>query len=170
MTTEDDARRVVDTELDRLHERFGAFDVTETAVENDPGFYEHGLDHVRRTGMLADAGALVRDRRDRTLLVRHPAAPETWTTPGGGYEAGDGSLVATAIREVREETAVRCTIMDIRSARIKTIEHRDEQRSYQMLTVAFVARGEGLASAAGDEEILEAQWFADPPDEFGNND
>lgn len=55
MTTEDDARRAVDTELGRLHERFGAFDVTETTVENDPDFYEHGLDHVHRTGMLADA-------------------------------------------------------------------------------------------------------------------
>ncbi|EMA42275.1 hypothetical protein C448_11081 [Halococcus morrhuae DSM 1307] len=170
MTTEDDARRAVDTELGRLHERFGAFDVTETTVENDPDFYEHGLDHVHRTGMLADAGALVRDRRDRTLLVRHPAAPETWTMPGGGHEAGDGSLVATAIREVREETVVRCAVTNIRSARITTIEHRDEQRSYPMLTVMFVARGEGSASAAEDEEILEAQWFADPPDEFGNND
>lgn len=90
--------------------------------------------------------------------------------PGGGHEAGDGSLVATAIREVREETVVRCAVTNIRSARITTIEHRDEQRSYPMLTVTFVARGEGSASAAEDEEVLEAQWFADPPDEFGNND
>jgi ADP-ribose pyrophosphatase YjhB (NUDIX family) len=170
MTIEDDARRVVDIELDRLHERFDAFDVTEATVENDPDFYDHGLDRIRRTGMLADAGALVRDRRGRTLFVRHPAAPETWTTPGGGYEAEDESLVATAIREIREETTVSCAVTEIRSVRIKTIEHRDEQRSYPMLTVAFVAHGEGSASAAEDEEILEARWFADPPDEFGNND
>lgn len=170
MTMENDARTAVDAELDRLHGRFGDFDVTETTVTNDPDWYEHGLDLVRETGMLADAEALVRDSRGRVLLIRHPDASETWATPGGGYEAGDDSLVTTAVREVREETAVRCEITDVLTARVRTIEHRDEQRSYPMLTVSFAARGGGSASAVDDEEILDARWFADPPDEFGNND
>lgn len=64
MTTEEDARVAVDAELDSLDERFGDFELTETTVENDPAFYEHGLDRVGETGMLADAGALVRDERN----------------------------------------------------------------------------------------------------------
>lgn len=169
MTTESDAHSAVDAELDGLCERFGDFEVTETTVENDPGFYDHGLDLVCEAGMLADAGALVRNSQGRVLLVRHPDTPAMWVTPGGGYEVGDDSLVATAIREVREETAVHCAITDVRSARVNTIEHRDEQRSYPMLTVDFSARADGMASAVDDEEILEARWFADPPADFENN-
>jgi ADP-ribose pyrophosphatase YjhB (NUDIX family) len=172
MAIEDDARAAVAAERERLAERFGAFEVTATRVENDPAFYEHGLDLVRETGMLADAGALVRDPRGRVLLVRHPDAPETWGTPGGGYEAVDDSLAATAVREVREETGVRCEVTDVLAARVKTIEHGEEPRSYPMLTTEFAAHSGGEsaearpgqpASATGDEEILAARWFVDPP-------
>jgi ADP-ribose pyrophosphatase YjhB (NUDIX family) len=163
MAIEDDACMAVATERGRLAERFGAFETTTTRVKNDPAFYEHGLDLVRETGMLAEAGALVRDPRGRVLLVRHPDAPETWGTPGGGYEAVDDSLAATAVREVREETGVRCEVTDVLAARVKTIEHSEEPRSYPMLTTEFAAHGNGAASATDDEEILEARWFAEPP-------
>ena len=169
MTIEEDAHVAVDAELDRLDDRFGDFELTETSVENDPALYEHGLDRVRETGMLADAGALVHDERNRVLLVRHPDTPGSWVRPGGGYEAGDDSLVATAVREVEEETAVRPVVTDVLSARVRTIEHRDEQRSYPMLRLQFGARGGGSVSAANDDEILEARWFADPPSDFENN-
>ena len=163
MAIEDDACMAVAAERGRLAERFGAFETTTTRVENDPTFYEHGLGLVRETGMLAEAGALVRDPRGRVLLVRHPDAPETWGTPGGGYEAVDDSLAATAVREVREETGVRCEVTDVLAARVKTIEHSEEPRSYPMLTTEFAAHGNGAASATDDEEILEARWFAEPP-------
>lgn len=169
MLTENDARTAVETELDRLYGYFGAFEVTKTTIENDPEFYEHGLGLIKETGMLADAGALVCDSQGRVLLIRHPDAPDSWATPGGGYEAGDESLVATAVREVGEETTVCCGITGVRSARVKTIVHRDAQRSYPMLTVEFSARGDGPASAVDDEEILEARWFADPPADFESN-
>jgi ADP-ribose pyrophosphatase YjhB (NUDIX family) len=164
MAVEDDASTAVAAEIDRLRERFGDFLVDETRVENDPDYYEHGLDLVRENGMLADAGALVHDARDRLLLIRHPDAPETWGTPGGGYEVDDDSLTETAVREVREETDIDCEVTDVLAARVKTIEHRDEPRSYPMLTVEFGARGSGTVSAAADEEVLEAQWFAEPPE------
>ena len=163
MAIEDDACMAVAAERGRLAERFGAFETTTTRVENDPAFYEHGLGLVHETGMLAEAGALVRDPRGRVLLVRHPDAPETWGTPGGGYEAVDDSLAATAVREVREETGVRCEVTDVLAARVKTIEHSEEPRSYPMLTTEFAAHGNGAASATDDEEILEARWFAEPP-------
>lgn len=159
MTVEDAARAAVTAELDELRERFGGFAVEETRVENDPDFYEHGLELVRETGMLADAGALVRDRRNRLLLIRHPDAPETWGTPGGGYEAGDDSLVETAVREVSEETGVHCSVTAVCAARVKTIDHRDDSRSFPMLTVEFAADGNGVVSAAEDDEVLEARWF-----------
>ena len=163
MTIEDDARTAVDGELARLRERLDEFVLVETRVENDPSFYEHGLDLVREIGMLADAGTLVRNPHDHVLLIRHPNTPETWGTPGGGYKGGDGSLAATAVREVREEASVECEIDDVLAVRVKTIEHHDEPRSFPMLTVEFAARGEGTATVAADEEVLAAAWFDDPP-------
>ena len=165
----DAARAAVARELARLRDRFGTFEVHETTVENDPDYFEHGLDLVREHGMLADAGATVHDDHGRVLAIRHPEAPEEWGTPGGTFE-GEDSLVETAVREVREETSVECEVTGVRWARVKTVEHRDADRSYPMLTVEFDARGSGEPSAVDDDEVLEARWLATSPAGFGEPD
>lgn len=167
MAVEDVARAAVDEELDRLRDRFGAFTVHETTAENDPGYYAHGLDLVREHGMLADAGATVRDDDGRLLAIRHPEAPDEWGTPGGLRE-GNEPLEETAVREVREETGIAAEVTGIRWVQVTTIVHRDDDRSYPMLTVEFDATGTGEPSADVDDEILEARWLADPPDGFGD--
>jgi ADP-ribose pyrophosphatase YjhB (NUDIX family) len=164
VTLETEARRATDRELAALRDPFGEFPVEETTVENDPEYYRHGLDAVREAGMLADAGAWVVDDADRVLLVRHPDEPGAWGTPGGRYEAADDSLASTAVREVREETDIECEVTGVWRASRKRIDHREDDRSYPMLTVEFEARGSGEPTAGGDDEVLEARWFDAAPD------
>ncbi|KAB7515533.1 NUDIX hydrolase [Halosegnis rubeus] len=156
------ARRAVAAEQRRLFDRFGERRVDSICVENTPDRYEAGLQLVEQYGMLADAGAVVRDDSDRLLLIRHPEG-DGWGHPGGGYER-DGSLAATARREVREETGVDVTITGLRYVREKTIVHAgDSSRTYPMLTAIFDAHGSGPATAGDDEEVLTARWFETLP-------
>lgn len=106
------------------------------------------------------------DTDGRALFIRHLDAPETWGVPGGGHEPGE-SHAETAHREVREETGIECEITGIWRARRKTIvleNERDQQ--LHTLTVQFDAQAmkTGKASVVGDEEVLEAKWFATLPE------
>lgn len=60
---------------------------------------------------VACVGAIVRDDRDRLLLVRRGTAPGKgrWSIPGGRVEAGEGSALA-AVREVQEETGLQVAV------------------------------------------------------------
>ena len=60
---------------------------------------------------IAAAGAIVRDDRDRLLLVRRGREPGRglWSIPGGRVEPGEGAREA-AVREVEEETGVRVVV------------------------------------------------------------
>lgn len=60
---------------------------------------------------VAAAGAVVRDRRGRILLVRRGHDPQAgrWSVPGGRVEPGE-TFREAAIREVREETGVEVVI------------------------------------------------------------
>jgi ADP-ribose pyrophosphatase YjhB (NUDIX family) len=155
----------VATRLATLEERFGAFPVRERERTNDPEYFETGVDRAL-DGWRGDAGAFVRDADGRVLLIRHADAPERWGTPGGGHEPGE-SFATTARREVREETGVDPDLTGVHEAIRTEVRHeRDAERAFTMLTVHF----EGVVQAAapevdvGDDEILEARWFASPPD------
>jgi 8-oxo-dGTP diphosphatase len=56
-------------------------------------------------GRRLGAAAVVRDCEGRVLLVRHTYGRLNWELPGGASEPGE-SIVATAVREVREETTL----------------------------------------------------------------
>lgn len=164
------ARLGASRELNALRERFGMYDLVEERTVNEPELYEGGLEIVEEYGMLADAGAIVRDEDGRVLLIRHAEA-DGWGHPSGMYE-GESSLVETAEREVRESTGVEATVTGFRYVREKHIV-RDVERevepgdllppSYPMVTVIFTAEGSGDASAADADEVLEARWFDEPP-------
>ena len=100
----DRMRADVDAELDRLRGRFGAFPVHEETVENEPDYFESGVE-LAREGWRGDAGAFVVDDDGRVVFIRHEGAPDSWGLPGGGHEPGEGHL-ETALREVREETGI----------------------------------------------------------------
>jgi 8-oxo-dGTP diphosphatase len=60
---------------------------------------------------VACAGAVVRDDRDRLLLVRRGTEPGRglWSVPGGRVEPGE-TPAAAAVREVEEETGLRVRV------------------------------------------------------------
>lgn len=166
------ARLGASRELNALRERFGMYDLVEERTVNEPELYEGGLELVEEYGMLADAGAIVRDESGRVLLVRYPEV-DGWGHPSGMYR-GESSLVETAEREVRESTGVEITVTGFRYVREKHIVREVEREvdpgdllppSYPMVTVIFAAEGSGDASAAGDE-VIDAQWFDELPDDL----
>ncbi|WP_436925231.1 NUDIX hydrolase [Halosimplex amylolyticum] len=163
MTVDEQTREDVDRRLARLTAEFGEFPVVEETVENDPDFFESGVEMVRE-GWIGDAGAFVTDGDDRALLIRHEGEPDRWGTPGGGHEPGE-TMAETARREVREETGIEVDLAGVFRARRKTAVHEnDPDRRFQMLTVWFDADAQATEIDIGDDEIVEARWFAEPPD------
>ncbi|WP_440990882.1 NUDIX hydrolase [Haloarchaeobius baliensis] len=156
----DRMRADVAAELDRLRERFGEFPVHEETVENEPGYFESGVE-LAQEGWRGDAGAFVVDGRNHALFIRHEGAPDTWGLPGGGHEPGE-THVETALREVREETGIEAAAVDVFQAIRKRIVHAERpDRTLTMLTVHVDARPVGdTGVAVGDDEVLEARWFA----------
>ncbi|NGM68642.1 NUDIX domain-containing protein [Natronolimnobius sp. AArcel1] len=162
MPIKDRSKREVDRRLSRLRDEYGTFPVDEKTVTNDPEFFEHGRDLVK-DGWIGDAGAWVTDDSNRVLLIRHSGSTDQWGTPGGGHEPEE-TMEETALREVREETGIDCTITDVFWARRKTVvlETDPDQRFY-MLTVQFEADSEGGEISISDEEVVEARWFSESP-------
>lgn len=163
MNIEQKTRAEISRRIDRLRERYGSFPVYEETTENDLDFFEHGKE-MAEEGWIGDAGAWITDDDPRVLLIRHEGAPTEWGTPGGGHQPGE-PMEETARREVKEETGVECTITDVKYARLKTIVLApDPDRRYYMLTVIFDAEYDSGSISISDEEVVEAKWFSEPPD------
>jgi 8-oxo-dGTP pyrophosphatase MutT (NUDIX family) len=99
------------------------------------------------------ASAVILDRRQRVLLVQEqkPALRGKWNLPGGHVDHGE-DVVASAIREAREETGLCCrakAIVGIYPSRLA------------VRVVVLVDEWSGEA-AAGDE-IMAVRWV--PPAE-----
>jgi len=170
MTVEERTREEVRRRLDRLESEYGQFPVIEETVTNDSDYFALGVERAAN-GWIGDAGAWVTDADGRALLIRHEAGSERWGTPGGGHEPGE-TLDETARREVREETGVEVRLTGVYRARRKTVVHEvNPERRFDMLTVWF--EGEPASEDAestdttieiGDDEVVEARWFAEPPE------
>ncbi|MFB6186119.1 MAG: NUDIX hydrolase [Halobacteriaceae archaeon] len=167
MTIENQSRENVDQEILRLRDRFGDFAIEHTTVENEPSYFIEGQKRAQQ-GWVGDAGAWVTDASNRVLLIRHEDTPNTWGTPGGGHEP-DETLTETARREVREETGIDCSLTDVFWARRKIIVNKvNPDQRIHMLTVEFEGIYEAGSINISDDEVLEARWFTEPPDQFGD--
>ena len=96
---------------------------------------------------------IVQDGNDRIILIRRHDNPGSWALPGGFLDHGE-DLVAAAVREVREETALH-----LRNARVFN--------SYVFVSAngapigqTTVYTGAGLGPPVGGDDAAEAESFA----------
>ncbi len=105
--------------------------------------------------------AMVLDRQNRVLLVRHSYLPG-WHLPGGGVDAGE-TLQQAVARELREETSVELN----GPAQLFGIYFNNRYSKRDHIAV-FVARDFRIAGTRKpDWEIRDVQFFtidALPPD------
>ncbi|GAA0629321.1 NUDIX domain-containing protein [Streptomyces thermocarboxydovorans] len=101
--------------------------------------------------------ALVFDAEDRVLLNRR-ADTRTWSVIGGIPEPGE-QPAACAVREVEEETAVRCVperVVLVQALQPVTYGNGD---ICQYMDITFRCRAVGGEARVNDDESLDVAWF-----------
>ncbi|MFC7194148.1 NUDIX hydrolase [Halosimplex aquaticum] len=132
-------------------------------------FDEVGESEVFRSGW--GVAGVVFGADERILAIRNEAYPTEWTLPGGAVEDGE-SLSDAVVREVAEETGVG--IEPVRPLGADESLVTDGERSAVMRFVHFLARATDPAVDRArdlgdpDEEITEARWLDELPDDVFN--
>ena len=109
--------------------------------------------------LLPGVSAVVFDDEGRVLLGRR-ADTGKWSIIGGIPEPGEQPAVA-AVREVYEETAVRCVadrVVLVQALR-KPVTYPNGDRC-QYMDITFRCRAVGGEARVNDDESLEVGWFA----------
>jgi 8-oxo-dGTP diphosphatase len=93
---------------------------------------------------------------DRILLVEHRKGEHRhWLLPGGGVEVGE-TLIAAAVREVREETGIEVAV-----GRLVLICEAIEIGGRHLIDMVFAAALVGGDLRAGNDGVLDdAAWRA----------
>lgn len=111
----------------------------------------------RTSDGLLGAAALIWNRRDQVLLVRHAAKPwfSGWATAGGSAQEGEGPEEALR-REVREEVGLEIEVLGISKVfDLVLTDGAEEVRGY---FVQYEARAPSEEVKPGPE-VEEARWF-----------
>ncbi|RLL69969.1 NUDIX domain-containing protein [Streptomyces sp. Z26] len=112
----------------------------------------------RQLLFLPGVSAVVLDDADRVLLARR-ADTGRWSIIGGIAEPGEQPAV-TAVREVYEETAVRCVPERVVVVQgMEPVEYPNGDRC-QFMDISFRCRAVGGEARVNDEESLDVGWFA----------
>lgn len=102
--------------------------------------------------------ALVFDDQDRVLLNRR-SDTRRWSVIGGIPEPGEQPAVC-AVREVYEETAVRCSVERVVLVQALSPVTYDNGDVCQYMDITFRCRAVGGDARVNDDESLEVGWFA----------
>ncbi|MFE3827001.1 NUDIX domain-containing protein [Streptomyces sp. NPDC059092] len=106
---------------------------------------------------LPGVSAIVFDDEGRVLLGRR-ADTGAWSIIGGIPEPGEEPAVA-AVREVEEETAVRCVAERVVLVQVlKPVVYPNGDRC-QYMDIAFRCRAVGGEARVNDDESLDVGWF-----------
>jgi ADP-ribose pyrophosphatase YjhB (NUDIX family) len=106
-------------------------------------------------------GVLLVDRvdgRESVLLVKRGRPPSVgrWTVPGGGVETGE-LLEEAALRELREETGLSCTLGPIVEVLDRVTRDSDGRAEYHYVILDFLGERPTGTLAAGSD-CAEARW------------
>ena len=178
---EETNRRRVDQRLERIRDEYGTVAVEDKRKVVPAGEFS-GVVETGQDGYVGGAYAwVVRDPDDasgvsetfrpgpgdsRRVLFHLPRGSNRWGLPGGGQE-GDETLAEAAVREVREETGVECSVTGLwHLRRLEWVpdDESDDRRSYS-LQAFFDARDEGGHISIQPGESNGAAWFAELPPE-----
>src|SRR3954447_9580687 len=115
-------------------------------------FPEPGIPEIRAAG-----GIVHRDGGDGTeVLVIHRPKYEDWTLPKGKLDPGE-TLEEAAVREVEEETGIRCALREHAGAN----ECRDRHgRSKRVDYWLMEPEGEIPAEFTPNDEVDEIRWVS----------
>jgi 8-oxo-dGTP diphosphatase len=119
-----------------------------------PGFVRRAGVWLVQPRFTVTAGAVVRDERERVLLLRHTLRKGSgWGIPGGFMVAGEQPEEAVR-RELLEETGLE--LQSVELAFVRTL------KSVRQVEVIFRAslRAEAIEGMEKNFEIEGAEWFA----------
>ncbi|WP_327238030.1 NUDIX domain-containing protein [Streptomyces sp. NBC_01317] len=107
---------------------------------------------------LPGVSAVVLDDDGRVLLARR-ADTGGWSLVGGIPEPGEQPAVAV-VREVEEETAVRCRAERVVLVQgLEPVQYPNEDRC-QFMDITFLCRATGGEARVNDDESLDVGWFS----------
>ncbi|WP_336002919.1 NUDIX hydrolase [Halorientalis halophila] len=120
-------------------------------------------DRIRKNGLPFGAHTLVYRESGELLLVRHEGV-DMWVVPGGEVQ-GDESLREGARRELREEAGVEAAYEGL--GILARVNFRSDGHDAWGVLPVFAARAETteLEVSDPDDEISDARWFADLPED-----
>ncbi|BAC69131.1 NUDIX hydrolase [Streptomyces avermitilis] len=101
--------------------------------------------------------AIVLDDDGRVLLGRR-SDTRTWSVIGGIPDPGE-QPAACAVREVYEETAVRCVVERVVLVQALEPVTYDNGDTCQYMDITFRCRAVGGEARVNDDESLEVGWF-----------
>ena len=105
--------------------------------------------------VLAGGGILLRQAKGgrwEVAVVHRPAPRDDWSLPKGKVDPGE-SLEACALREVEEETGLRCRILEV----VGTTEYADRRGRPKEVTYWLMEVVDGAFSP--NEEVDELRWL-----------
>ena len=104
---------------------------------------------------------LIIEYQSGIILIRRKNPPYGWALPGGFVDYGE-SMESAAIREAKEETSLDVEL--IRQFHAYSAPDRDER--FHTITMVYIARAEGKASAGDDAEDLGVFTKSTLPDDI----
>lgn len=118
-------------------------------------------------------GACVRDDNRNILLIKNHWS-KGWFFPGGRVEP-DESKVEAIQREVYEETGLTVRIgSPLVSIEQDFILNTNNRKQFSGLYIIYSAHAEGVEPSwekiPASDEILDAEWFEEPPKEVHNKE